>query len=582
MATIPSYPQVNAGPEDLLLGINITPDVGVDPPKTRSFPVSSIISLATAAIPAFTPSDYDLDEFTNTGIDPFAHISDIPAVPGLQEVLISNNTVADGSVMLFNSPVILENQSFVTYEGFGAYGRTAPGEKYFGIALTPYHIGFADGSTTEPSAFVGTILKASNYDTGIQNIYELPSKPEGTYTLATTEDVPAIQPVSATETGVVNNTSLQELGGTDKTINSVRVGRGNISDPAAENTAFGYQALQSVTHTTGDTGYYNTAFGDEALKSLTSGNSNDAFGDWALRECTTGTYNTAVGGGALQNLLGGLANTAVGSSALRYNISGQRNTAVGGGALTRNTGSNNTAIGYYAAGLATSSGNSNIAIGMQAGRDISTGGNNLLIENITNASITSGSFNIVLNPKQKSGVTTGSYNTIIGCWDGAFPSAMANNVIIGDGQGNIRFRTTDTGLTTVPGQTNTLIVGDTTGKAVVTKEYISGVVKPYKVYTALLTRTGATVDPPIVLENTLGTITFSYDQLGIYYINSSGLFTSNKTTVFVGNNSFGLFGNTLGASRMDNNRVAIVQTTTSGTNDEDWIEPVSIEIRVYN
>ena len=25
-------------------------------------------------IPAFNPSDYDLDEFTNTGIDPFAHV----------------------------------------------------------------------------------------------------------------------------------------------------------------------------------------------------------------------------------------------------------------------------------------------------------------------------------------------------------------------------------------------------------------------------------------------------------------------------------------------------------------------------
>jgi len=291
--------------------------------------------------------------------------------------------------------------------------------------------------------------------------------------LTNTLNIPTIGVVSATETGVVNNTSLQELGGVDKTINGVRVGRGNISDPASENTAVGYQALQSVIHTTGDEGYYNTAFGDEALKSLTTGNSSSAFGDWALRLCTTGSYNTGIGGGALMGLTTGSYNLAVGENSLLSNVSGQRNTAVGSFALNLNTGSYNTAIGMLAGGLSTSSGNWNILVGMQAGRDISTGGNNLLIENITNASITSGSFNIVLNPKQKSGVTTGSFNTIIGCWDGAFPNAMANNVIIGDGQGNIRFRTTETGLTTVPGQTNALIDGDTTGKAVVTKEYLS-------------------------------------------------------------------------------------------------------------
>jgi hypothetical protein len=95
MATIPSYPQADAGPEDLLLGINITPDVGVDPPKTRSFPVSSIISLATAAVPAFMPSDYNLDEFTNIGIDPFAHVSDTANKEN--SVNKQNSLVVDGT-----------------------------------------------------------------------------------------------------------------------------------------------------------------------------------------------------------------------------------------------------------------------------------------------------------------------------------------------------------------------------------------------------------------------------------------------------------------------------------------------------
>lgn len=374
MATIPSYPQANASPEDLLLGINIIPDAGVDTPKTRSFPVSSIISLATAAV--------------------------IPDISG-KENLVNKSA----STSLGTSDILYPTQNAVK--------------------------------------------------TYVDN------------------NVPVIQPVSATQTGVVNNTYLQELGGVDKTINGVRFGRGNISDPVSENTAAGYQALQSVVHTAGDEGYYNTAFGDSALSSLTSGYANDAFGDWALKLCTTGYFNTAIGEGTLQKITEGWGNVAVGGNALQNSIGGSKNVAVGVGALNRNTGYSNIAIGYGAGGLATSSGNTNTVIGFQAGRDITIGTNNILIENIFQASITSGNYNIVLNPLNKSGVTTGSYNTIIGAYDGTFPNAMANNVIIGDGQGNIRFRTTNTGLTTVPGQTNTLIDGDTTGKAVVTKEYIN-------------------------------------------------------------------------------------------------------------
>ena len=291
-------------------------------------------------------------------------------------------------------------------------------------------------------------------------------------TITTTGTI-GIEDVSASQSGVVNTTSLQELGGVDKTINGVRVGRGNISDILSENTAIGYQALQSVTHATGFEGWYNSAFGDSALKALTTGYANNAFGEWALIACTIGTFNTAVGGSALSTLTIGTQNVAIGVNALRYNLSGNKNTAVGTGALYRNTGSFNTAIGNVAGGNATSSGSYNILVGFQAGRDITTGNNNLLIENITNASITTGSYNIILNPKQKSGVTTGSNNTIIGCWDGTFATGLTGNVILGNGSGSIRFQSTDTGLTTVPGQTNTLINGDATGKAVATKEYVN-------------------------------------------------------------------------------------------------------------
>lgn len=106
--------------------------------------------------------------------------------------------------------------------------------------------------------------------------------------------------------------------------------------------------------------------------------------------------------------------------------------------------------------------------------------------------------------------------------------------------------------------------------------------KPYKVYTAILNQTGTSAPVATVLENTLGTITFSRDSDGFYKINSSGLFTSNKTVVFfTGYNvlaDFGLQG-----------RVAIYPTSfperTNSlylTADSDGtIKDFSIEIRVY-
>jgi|LakMenEpi03Aug12_release.lakeMendotaPanAssembly.Ray.scaffolds.fasta_scaffold08405_6 hypothetical protein len=106
--------------------------------------------------------------------------------------------------------------------------------------------------------------------------------------------------------------------------------------------------------------------------------------------------------------------------------------------------------------------------------------------------------------------------------------------------------------------------------------------RPYKVYTALLKRTGASVEPPIVLENTLGTITLSYDGIGIYNIDSSGLFTADKTAVFVQVQPTGSFGVVLAASRISSTRVSLIQTTDSGASENDWVYPVSIEIRVYN
>jgi hypothetical protein len=67
--------EVSGGIESVVAGDNITVD-NTDPSNP----------IVNAVIPPFVPSDYDLEDFTNTGVDPYAHVSDIPDTPTLQEV----------------------------------------------------------------------------------------------------------------------------------------------------------------------------------------------------------------------------------------------------------------------------------------------------------------------------------------------------------------------------------------------------------------------------------------------------------------------------------------------------------------
>ncbi len=54
------------------------------------------------------------------------------------------------------------------------------------------------------------------------------------------------------------------------------------------------------------------------------------------------------------------------------------------------------------------------------------------------------------------------------------------------------------------------------------------------VYRALLTQTSTNAPVLTVLENTIGSISSAYTSEGLYSITSSGLFTSDKTMVFIG------------------------------------------------
>lgn len=112
-----------------------------------------------------------------------------------------------------------------------------------------------------------------------------------------------------------------------------------------------------------------------------------------------------------------------------------------------------------------------------------------------------------------------------------------------------------------------------------------GYTPPYKVYTALLTQTGTDAPVATVLENTIGDIWFTYNDVGVYNINSDGLFTDNKTfvnispTVQDAGNSISQTVQFVGGSESTINTL-VIQTVGAG---QDGIpNNTPIEIRVYN
>ena len=177
-------------------------------------------------------------------------------------------------------------------------------------------------------------------------------------------------------------------------------------------TFYGLGALYNLnTENIGNSKSYTTAIGTQSMYSFTGTLSNSS-------------YNTALGYRSMYGLKGGLSNVAVG--ALTFKNLGE--------------GSLNIALGTNVASLLTS-GDRNVLIGHAIG---------------------------------ETGFTSGSFNTIIGTFtEPILGNTLDNNVIIGSGVNRVCFRTSELGLTTIPQQTNSLINSDTTGKSVLTKEYLN-------------------------------------------------------------------------------------------------------------
>jgi hypothetical protein len=238
----------------------------------------------------------------------------------------------------------------------------------------------------------------------------------------------------------------------DARINGITVGKGPGN--YVSNTVLGYLALSSNTSTTN----YSTAVGYEALKANTSGWGNSGIGAWALSKNTTGINNTGLGAVALYENTTGNRNVAVGYQSLQRNTTGIQNTSVGMNSMSSVvSGNNNTGIAY---------------------------------QSLLN--LTTGSNNTVIGYNSGNGITTGSDNTILGGNISGLTAALANNIILADGQGNIKYRW--------DGTTNT-ITGDLA---------VTGVLRPTVTtnrqvasYTLVLTDRGKLVEMNVATANNL-------------------------------------------------------------------------------
>ena len=112
---------------------------------------------------------------------------------------------------------------------------------------------------------------------------------------------------------------------------------------------------------------------------------------------------------------------------------------------------------------------------------------------------------------------------------------------------------------------------------------IVDLIKPYKVYTALLSQTGEDAPVPTVLENTLvGTVDWTREEAGNYIGTLNGAFPEGKTVCFYTHDGFNGSTGYGGLVRNDSNSVWMTFNNGTGAYIDTQGQSDSIEIRVYN
>lgn len=118
---------------------------------------------------------------------------------------------------------------------------------------------------------------------------------------------------------------------------------------------------------------------------------------------------------------------------------------------------------------------------------------------------------------------------------------------------------------------------------IATTAFVQASVRPYKVYTALISQSGTSAPTVTVLENTLsGSIVWAFDSTGQFTGTLASAFTTNKTIAFT-NNSGHISADSVDIKTIyDSVNVIRLKTYSGGTIGNSLMSNASIEIRVYN
>lgn len=352
------------------------------------------------------------------------------SIIGSGDIIVETEENQDLNTTLLNGN---ESSTSIKIKDKAYLGQLSPGSLKLADVDSEIRISGHSLSFTNDAGNNTFTLAPKNTITTNSTFYLPTDKTSGNYTLATLEDQIS---ASATDSGIINNTALQELGGVDKLINGVRIGKGGNN--VINNTALGFLSLNSNT-----TGIYNVGVGYYTGSAITTGSLNVGIGGVSLGTLTTGSNNIAIGDSTLYNIKTGINNTAVGS--------GSQAGVIGS---TNGANSRNTTIGAFS-GNALISGNDNTIIGgdnfLNSGQSLYNGSNNTIIGKVANS------------------LKTGNNNTFLGKVTSP-NSTLNDNIILADGNGIVGIRKMDNHQLLAPSLTNSLIESGG-AKSIITKEY---------------------------------------------------------------------------------------------------------------
>lgn len=304
----------------------------------------------------------------------------------------------------------------------------------------------------------GTGISLSNAN-GIAGNTTITATGAGTVKTLTGNTGGAVSPDGAGNINILFSNSTAKVAGTTNTltvdynISNLVLGSNSPSiTSATNNTGFGQGVLDNMV-----SGVQNAAFGTSSLISATSCNYCSAFGYQALGN-NNADFNSAFGRDALLSVVSGTDNTAVGFFA-GQGITGSHNTLIGSAALSNGTGSDNIAIGFSASSNYTTTESSNIIIGntgtaadgntIRIGTQGSGSGqqNKCFVAGITGVTTSNSQMVTINSSTGQLGAATLPVSTIWSETSGAFASAAGHGYFI-----------TNTASTTLPASPS---LGDT-------------------------------------------------------------------------------------------------------------------------